>query len=68
MAAVASRKGGRPPRLPVRSTVVFSAAAVAAGASGIGTYVGTREPFAAAVAGGGVFFAAAAWLDKHVGI
>ena len=67
-ATVASQKKEPPPLLTVRSTVVFSAAAVAAGASGIGTYAGTREPLTAAVAGGGVFFVAAAWLDKHVGI
>lgn len=68
-ATVASQKKDPPPLLTLRSTVVFSAAAaVAAGASGIGTYAGTRESLTAAVAGGGVFFVAAAWLDKHVGI
>ncbi|OBJ86132.1 hypothetical protein [Mycobacterium asiaticum] len=65
---MAPQKKDPPPLLTVRSTVVFSAAAVAAGASGIGTYIGTREPLTAAVTGGGVFFAAAAWLDKHVGV
>ncbi len=66
-ATVAPQKKDPPPLLTLRSTVVFSAAAMAAGVSGIGTYAGTREPLAAAVAGSGVFFAAAAWLDKHVG-
>ncbi|MBV5246899.1 MULTISPECIES: hypothetical protein [Mycolicibacterium] len=64
---MAPQKKDPPPLLTLRSTVVFSAAAMAAGVSGIGTYAGTREPLAAAVAGSGVFFAAAAWLDKHVG-
>ncbi|MBZ4508430.1 hypothetical protein GBP98_24120 [Mycobacterium avium subsp. hominissuis] len=63
-----SQKKDPPPLLTLRSTVVFSAAAMAATASGIGTYAGTREPLTAALAGGGVFFAAAAWLDKHVGM
>ena len=67
-ATVAPQKKDPPPLLTVRSTVVFSAAAVAAGTSGIGAYIGTREPLTAAVTGGGVFFAAAAWLDKHVGV
>jgi hypothetical protein len=67
-ATVASQKKDPPPLLTLRSTVVFAVAAGAAGASRIGAYVGTREPLTAAVAGGGVFFAAAAWLDKHVGI
>ena len=64
---MAPQKKDPPPLLTLRSTVVFSAAAMAAGVSGIGTYAGTREPLAAAVAVSGVFFAAAAWLDKHVG-
>lgn len=67
-ATVAPQRKDPPPLLTVRSTVVFSAAAVAAGASGVGTYLGTREPFTAAVTGGGVFFGAAAWLHKHVGV
>lgn len=64
---VATQKKNPPPLLTLRSTVILFVAAIAAGVTGVGTYLGTKEPLMAVATSGGTFAAATAWLNKNIG-